>query len=118
MPSQNQDPNVPLVLWLNGDPGYSSLFGLLAGIGPVTEDNFGGKYEINPYSWNTKVNLLAIEQPAGVGFSKASEPEFNWTGDLMAEYLMVGIKDLINEFNLKGKDFYVSDESYAGVYII
>ena len=117
MPSQNKDPNSPLMLWLNGGPGCSSLFGLLAEIGPVTEDNFAGKYEINPYSWNKEVNLLAIEQPAGVGFSKASNPNFNWTDDLMAENLMAGIKDFINLFNLKGIDFYVSGESYAGVYI-
>ena len=117
MPSQNQDPNAPLMLWLNGGPGCSSLFGLLGEIGPVSEDNFVGKYEVNPYSWNKEVNLLAIEQPAGVGFSKASDPKFNWTDDLMAENLMAGIKDFLNEFNLKEKDFYVSGESYAGVYI-
>ena len=117
MPSQNKDPNAPLMLWLNGGPGCSSLFGLLAEIGPVTEDNFAGKYEINPYSWNKEVNLFVIEQPAGVGFSKASNPNFQWTDDLMAENLMAGIKDFINEFNLKGIDFYVSGESYAGVYI-
>ena len=84
MPSQNQDPNAPLMLWLNGGPGCSSLFGLLAEIGPVSEDNFVGKYEVNPYSWNKEVNLLAIEQPAGVGFSKASDPKFNWTDDYKA----------------------------------
>ena len=117
MPSQNKDPNAPLLLWLNGGPGCSSLFGLLAEIGPVCEDNYAGKYEINPYSWNKEINLLAIEQPAGVGFSKASDPKFQWTDDLMAENLMVGIKDFLNEFNLKQKDFYVSGESYAGVYI-
>ena len=117
MPSQNQDPNAPLMLWLNGGPWCSSLFGLLGEIGPVSEDNFVAKYEVNPYSWNKEVNLLAIEQPAGVGFSKASDPKFNWTDDLMAENLMAGIKDFLNEFNLKEKDFYVSGESYAGVYI-
>ena len=69
MPSQNKDPNAPILLWLNGGPGCSSLFGLLAEIGPVCEDNYAGKYEVNPYSWNKEVDLLAIEQPAGVGFS-------------------------------------------------
>ena len=117
MPSQNQDPNAPLMLWLNGGPGCSSLFGLLGEIGPVTEDNFAGKYEVNPYSWNKEVNLFVIEQPAGVEFSKASDPNFYWSDDLMAENLMAGIKDFLNEFNLKEKDFYVSGESYAGVYI-
>ena len=66
MPSQNKDPNAPLLLWLNGGPGCSSLFGLLAEIGPVCEDNYAGKYEINPYSWNKEINLLAIEHFNGL----------------------------------------------------
>ena len=61
MPAQNKDANAPIMLWLNGGPGCSSLFGLLAEIGPVSEDNFVGKYEVNPYSWNKEVNLFVIE---------------------------------------------------------
>ena len=117
MPSQNKDPNAPILLWLNGGPGCSSLFGLLAEIGPVCEDNYAGKYEVNPYSWNKEVDLLAIEQPAGVGFSKTGNPKYKWNDDKMAENLMQAIKDFLNVFNIKQKDFYVSGESYAGVYI-
>ena len=76
MPAQNKDANAPVMLWLNGGPGCSSLFGLLAEVGPVTSDNFAGEFKLNEYSWNKEVNLLAIEQPAGVGFSRASNPEY------------------------------------------
>ena len=48
----------PLVLWLNGGPGCSSLFGMLGEIGPVTADNYGGEFKLNPYSWNLESNLL------------------------------------------------------------
>ena len=30
---------------------------------------------------------------------------------------MYAVKDFLNEFNLKGRDFYISGESYTGVYI-
>ena len=117
MPAQNQDPNAPIMLWLNGGPGCSSLFGLLGEVGPVTADNFAGEFKVNEYSWNKEVNLLAIEQPAGVGFSRASDPEYKWNDEKMGVNLLAGIKDFLAEFNLQGREFYVSGESYAGIYI-
>ena len=118
MPSQNSPSTAPLMLWLNGGPGCSSLFGMLAEIGPVTSDNFSGKFKVNEYSWNKIGNMLFIEQPAGVGFTKAKDPDFLWTDDVTADNLMYAIKDFLNLFtDLKGRSFYVSGESYAGVYI-
>ena len=118
LPSQNSPETAPLMLWLNGGPGCSSLFGFLAEVGPVISENFSGKFKKNEYSWNINSNLLFIEQPAGVGFSPASDPHFVWTDDVTAENLLYGIKDFLNLFpELKGRPFYVSGESYAGVYI-
>ena len=117
-PSQNSPSTDPLMLWLNGGPGCSSLYGMLAEVGPVVSDNFSGKFKKNEYSWNKYANLLFIEQPAGVGFSKTNDPDFYWTDDVNAENLLYGIKDFFNLFDdLKGRNFYVSGESYAGVYI-
>ena len=118
MPCQNPTETTPLMLWLNGGPGCSSLFGMLAEVGPVISKNFADEFKINEYSWNLNSNLLFIEQPAGVGFSKTSDPSFNWTDDVTAESLLCGIKDFLESFpELKQSDFYVSGESYAGVYI-
>ena len=117
MPAQNKDENAPVMLWLNGGPGCSSLFGLLGEVGPITANNFANEFKVNDYSWNKEVNLLAIEQPGGVGFSIPSDPQFNWTDQIMGENLLAAIKDFLKEFGLQGRDFYVSGESYAGVYI-
>ena len=116
-PSQNDPDNAPIMLWLNGGPGCSSLFGFLGEIGPVTADNFVGEFTKNPFSWNTNANLLAIEQPAGVGFSKTIDKKFTWNDDVTAENLLAGIKDFLHAFKLEEKEFYISGESYAGVYI-
>ena len=116
-PSQNNPNTAPVLVWLNGGPGCSSLFGMLAEVGPVTSDNYANEFKKNPFSWNINANLIAIEQPAGVGFSKTNDLHFRWTDDLTAENLLYGIKDFLNEFNLKGRDFYISGESYAGIYI-
>jgi len=117
LPAQKNPDTAPVMLWLNGGPGCSSLFGLLGEVGPVTENNFAHNFEKNKYSWNKEVNLLAIEQPAGVGFSKARDPEFQWDDDVMGENLLFAIKDFLQEFKLTEREFFVSGESYAGVYI-
>ena len=117
IPAINNPHTAPIMLWLNGGPGCSSLFGLLAEIGPVTSDNYEGKFKVNPYSWNKDVNLLVIEQPAGVGFSKVNDPKFVYNDDIMGENLLFAIKDFLAEYSMKNREFYVSGESYAGVYI-
>ena len=116
-PSQNNQETDPVLLWLNGGPGCSSLFGFLAEVGPVTTDNFENEFKKNPYSWNTNANLLVIEQPAGVGFSKTSNIKYPWNDNDTAENLLIALKDFLNEYNLKDRDFYISGESYAGIYI-
>ena len=117
-PSQTNPSTDPVLLWLNGGPGCSSLFGMLGEIGPVTTDNYSGEFKLNPYSWNTELNLLFIEQPAGVGFSIAADIEHNWTDVENAKNLLAGVKDFYATFpDLKGRDFYISGESYAGIFI-
>ena len=107
-----------MLLWLNGGPGCSSLFGMLGEIGPVTTDNFSGELKLNKYSWNMETNLLFIEQPAGVGFSKAKDIHHNWTDVENAKNLLAAVKDFFSTFDdLKGRDFYISGESYAGIFI-
>ena len=116
-PSQNNPDTDPLFLWLNGGPGCSSFFGMLGEIGPVIFDRDSGEMKLNPFSWNQNSNLLFIEQPAGVGFSETNDTNFIWDDDLMAENLLFGLKDFINEYQLKERPLYITGESYAGVYI-
>ena len=117
IPAINNPHIAPIILWLNGGPGCSSLFGLLAEVGPVTSDNFARKFISNPYSWNKDLNLLVIEQPAGVGFSKISDPNFQFDDEITGENLLFAIKDFLAEYSMKNREFYISGESYAGVYI-
>eukprot|EP00823_Brevimastigomonas_motovehiculus_P004991 TRINITY_DN343_c0_g2_i1.p1 TRINITY_DN343_c0_g2~~TRINITY_DN343_c0_g2_i1.p1 ORF type:complete len:497 (+),score=111.72 TRINITY_DN343_c0_g2_i1:59-1549(+) len=68
-PVQSEKPTTdPLILWLQGGPGASSLFGLFSLNGPITvlPDM---KVIPKPFSWNNKYQMLYIDQPAGTGFS-------------------------------------------------
>ena len=117
-PSQNSPSTDPLILWLNGGPGCSSLTGFLDEIGPFTSDLYSGNFTYNPYSWNMNASLLFIEQPAGVGFSITEDKNFTWDDLKSSNGLKIALDDFFSNFSeyLNNK-FYISGESYAGIYI-
>ncbi|KAL8172206.1 hypothetical protein V2J09_024010 [Rumex salicifolius] len=111
----------PLVLWLNGGPGCSSI-----GAGAFTEHGPfkpKGKGLIrNNYSWNkgTEANMIYLESPAGVGFSYSSNKSFyGYINDEMT------VRDNLNFLlrwlkaypEYKGRDFFITGESYGGHYV-
>ncbi|KAG2707868.1 hypothetical protein I3760_05G165900 [Carya illinoinensis] len=112
----------PVLLWLNGGPGCSSIgFGEAGELGPFFPENGSKpKLKFNPYSWNTAANLLFVESPVGVGFSYTNtSSDINELGDT------VTAKDsytfLLNWFRrfpqFKSHEFYIAGESYAGHYV-
>jgi len=104
----------PLVLWLNGGPGCSSLGGMFTELGPfVLDENL--KVSLNPYSFNVAANVLFIEQPAGVGFSYPNGPANDQT---TAEDTVWALQTFLEKFpDLKGRPLYVMGESYGGHYV-
>lgn len=69
--SQDRWNKDPILVWMNGGPGCSSMLGMFMENGPCVFDD--GNYTIfdNPYPWNNRTNVLFIEAPAGVGYSFA-----------------------------------------------
>jgi len=61
------DSRVPLIIWLNGGPGSSSLFGAFTENGPIRILKNKTSYFQNP--WNLLGHTLYIDQPLNVGFS-------------------------------------------------
>ncbi|KAL5569288.1 hypothetical protein UlMin_025863 [Ulmus minor] len=111
----------PLILWLNGGPGCSSVaYGAAEEIGPFHIRPDGKTLYLNHYSWNKLANLLFLESPAGVGFSYS-----NTTSDLYTVGDQRTAEDaytfLVNWFErfpqYKHRDFYIAGESYAGHYV-
>ncbi|KAJ0522478.1 putative carboxypeptidase D [Helianthus annuus] len=111
----------PLVLWLNGGPGCSSIGGgTMMELGPFRVNNDGKTLSINKYSWNKVANMLFLESPAGVGFSYSNKSsDYKTPGD--AQTAKDSFTFLINWLErfpeYKTRDFYIAGESYAGHYI-
>ena len=116
--SRNNPSSAPLVLWLNGGPGASSLFGVLAENGPykITQDCSGIKLIDNPYTWNQYANYLIIDQPVGVGFSSSSDlSKLNET--LTTQQLYFGLQEFFQRWpEYRALDFYIFSESFGGHY--
>jgi len=67
-------PPRPVVLWLNGGPGSSSMSSLFESIGPLKINKTGttqDDWEILPRanSWADEYNLVFVDQPVDTGFS-------------------------------------------------
>ncbi|WKA01123.1 hypothetical protein VitviT2T_019421 [Vitis vinifera] len=111
----------PLILWLNGGPGCSSVaYGASEEVGPFRVRPDGKTLHLNPYAWNAEANLLFLDSPAGVGFSYSNtSSDLPNVGDKRTA--KDAYKFLINWLQrfpqYKHRPFYIAGESYAGHYI-
>lgn len=113
--SRNDPKNDPVVLWLNGGPGCSSLTGLFMELGPasVTKD---GQLKNNPYSWNSNASVIFLDQPINVGYSYSSGSVSNTVAAAKDIYALLTL--FFKQFpEYSHQSFHISGESYAGHYI-
>ncbi|KAF7127262.1 hypothetical protein RHSIM_Rhsim11G0168200 [Rhododendron simsii] len=111
----------PLVLWLNGGPGCSSVgIGAMVEIGPFGVKPDGKTLYTRKHAWNKVANVLFVESPAGVGFSYSNTTsDYNLSGDKRtAQDAYTFLLNWFRRFpQYKDRDFYITGESYAGFYI-
>ncbi|KAJ8770526.1 hypothetical protein K2173_018017 [Erythroxylum novogranatense] len=118
--TETEPASKPLLLWFNGGPGCSSVgVGAFQEHGPFRPSN-GGSLIRNHYSWNNEANVLYVESPAGVGFSYSANTSFykNVNDTITAQDNLMFLHNWFVEYpQYKGRDFYISGESYAGHYV-
>ncbi|CAB4264126.1 unnamed protein product [Prunus armeniaca] len=109
----------PLVLWLNGGPGCSSL-----GVGAFSENGpFRPSGEVlvrNEHSWNREANMLYLETPIGVGFSYSTDTSsYEAVNDhITARDNLLFLQKWLEKFpQYKNRSLFITGESYAGHYV-
>ncbi|KAI9048939.1 hypothetical protein LZ554_006789 [Drepanopeziza brunnea f. sp. 'monogermtubi'] len=113
--SRNDPKNDPVVLWLNGGPGCSSLTGLFLELGPASIDK-NLKLHNNPYSWNANASVIFLDQPVNVGYSYSGGSVSNTIAAGKDVYALLTL--FFKQFPEYAKqDFHIAGESYAGHYI-
>lgn len=110
--------DVPVLLWLQGGPGASSLYALFTENGPLRIEK-DLSVVLRNYTWNKEYAVLYIDNPVGTGFSFTdndqgyAKDEVDVGRDLYEA--LTQFFALFNEYH--GNPFFVTGESYAGKYV-
>uniref|UniRef100_A0A023GPA2 Putative serine carboxypeptidase lysosomal cathepsin a n=1 Tax=Amblyomma triste TaxID=251400 RepID=A0A023GPA2_AMBTT len=109
----------PLMLWTQGGPGLSSLFGLLLQNGPVAFE-YGKNISKRDLTIQQHVNIIYLDAPVGAGFSFTN----NQSGyPRLLPNVTKDIKEFLNQFlvlfpEFMDRDFYTAGDSYGARYSV
>lgn len=107
----------PVIVWLQGGPGATSLYGLFTENGPLRVRK--GKFERRKYTWALSHHIIYIDNPVGTGFSFTKNDKGYCTDEKqVGEQLYSTIIQFFQLFpELQGNKFFVTGESYGGKYV-
>lgn len=117
--------SAPLLLWTQGGPGLSALFGLFLENGPL---DFIGLYPNQTPKIHPRINtlqknmsVLYLDLPVGAGFSFTEDTEHGYPTKL--EDIVEHVKEFLTQFmkvfsEYENRDFYLAGESYGARYSV
>ncbi|XP_044490773.1 serine carboxypeptidase-like 50 [Mangifera indica] len=121
----SQFSETPLLVWLQGGPGCSSMIGNFFELSPWRVNYYQSenvehlRLEPNSSPWNRIFGLLFLDNPIGTGFSfAASDVEIPRDQISVAKHLFKAINGFLEADPLfKNRPLYVTGGSYAGKYV-
>lgn len=121
-PAENGNVSAPVILWLQGGPGSSSMYGLLKEHGPFLADvdkNGHPFVKHNPYRWSADHNVLYVDNPVGTGFSFTDDPTaYPKIVEESTDDLFIFLQQFYTLFpEYQQSNFFPFGESYAGKYV-
>uniref|UniRef100_A0A667ZJR3 Probable serine carboxypeptidase CPVL n=1 Tax=Myripristis murdjan TaxID=586833 RepID=A0A667ZJR3_9TELE len=117
-PAQERPETAPVLLWLQGGPGGTSMFGLFVEHGPyVVHKNLTVSFR--DYPWTSRYSVVYIDNPVGTGFSFTEDDRgFAQNQDDVGRDLYSALTQFFQIFpEFQSNDFYATGESYAGKYV-
>ncbi|XP_015127321.1 venom serine carboxypeptidase [Diachasma alloeum] len=114
-PAQMISKTAPIVIWLQGGPGESSLLGLFSENGPFRITK-GQTLENREDSWAGPLNMLYIDSPMGTGYSFTDHDDGYADNQLsVGLYLYQALVQFFQLFpELRTNDLYIAGESFGG----
>lgn len=119
VPSLSDPVNAPVILWLQGGPGTTSLLGFFSEHGPYRVSTDGTRAEFRQLTWAQRYSMLYVDQPVGAGYS-FTENEAGYARNMtdVGRDMLEFLQQFFTLFgDLAENEFYLSGESYAGKYV-
>ncbi|KAD3338559.1 hypothetical protein E3N88_34080 [Mikania micrantha] len=114
----------PLIIWLAGGPGCSTIFAFIYEIGPLhfqygSYINGVPELQVDPNSWTQVANVIFLDAPTLTGYSYAIDSNFARASDTTSaantlEFIRKFIK---NHPKFSKNPFYVTGISYSGTVV-
>uniref|UniRef100_A0A6G5A0H0 Putative serine carboxypeptidase n=1 Tax=Rhipicephalus microplus TaxID=6941 RepID=A0A6G5A0H0_RHIMP len=121
--AQNNRDDAPLLLWTQGGPGQSALFGQFLENGPVAFDYT--KNESFPFTprnntLQKNMSIIYLDLPFGAGFSfTENKTAYSKSLEEISDSVMEFLKQFLKLFpSYECRDFYVAGESYGARYSV
>lgn len=112
---RNEKKDAPLLLFLNGGPGASSMMGLFMENGPLRVKD--EKFIKAEKTWTDDYHVLYLDQPVGSGFSY-TESDLQTDMEGIGKEFLEFMHQFFDKYpEMKERDLYYTGESYAGKYL-
>ncbi|XP_049276065.1 vitellogenic carboxypeptidase-like [Rhipicephalus sanguineus] len=116
--SQDDADKKPLLLWLQGGPGKSSLFGQFLENGPLGIDA-NGKLFYRNHTIANDMNIIYLDQPAGSGYSFNDGKNYASTLENASNHIIRFVRRFVRIFpEYIARDFYIAGESYGARFAV
>ncbi|XP_050031930.2 venom serine carboxypeptidase-like [Dermacentor andersoni] len=111
--------NAPILLWTQGGPGLSSLFGQFLENGPIAYDPISN-FSLRSNTLQKNMSVIYLDVPVGTGFSVTANPlGYSTKLEDITEHVMEFMRQFLELFSeFKDRDFYLAGESYGARYSV